>query len=129
MRKNLTHASVMALKPPATGQLDYWDTRKPGFGIRVSKGGTKTWLLMYRQHGRKRRLTLGRFPEMSVAEARARATSTLGDVVKGVRPGRGARSRQGGPDFRRTGRALPRASCAREKKAAVGRRGPVHAQR
>jgi len=86
LKKNLTHATVSALKAPATGQSDFWDTRKPGFGIRVSKGGTKTWLLMYRQHGRKRRLTLGRFPDLSVADARARATGTLGDVVKGANP-------------------------------------------
>jgi len=86
VKKTLTHASVAALKPPISGQIDYWDARKPGFGIRVSKGGTKSWLLMYRQHGRKRRLALGRFPEVSVADARARATSMLGDIVKGANP-------------------------------------------
>ncbi|HEY1852573.1 MAG TPA: Arm DNA-binding domain-containing protein, partial [Candidatus Binataceae bacterium] len=86
MQKNLTHAAVAALKPPIEGQIDYWDSRKPGFGVRVSMGGTKTWLLMYRQEGRKRRLTLGRFPAISVADARARATAALGDIVKGSDP-------------------------------------------
>jgi integrase len=86
MKKNLTHQTVAALKPPATGQIDYWDKRKPGFGIRVSKGGTKTWLVMYRQQGRKKRCPLGHFPDMSVADARAKATATMGDVAKGADP-------------------------------------------
>ena len=86
MKKNLTHAVVTALKKPAAGQVDYWDTRKPGFGIRVSNGGTKSWHVMYRQHGRKRRLSLGQFPELSAADARSKATAYLGDIAKGMDP-------------------------------------------
>jgi len=99
MKKNLTHASVAALKSPPGGQVDYWDTRKPGFGIRVSKGGTKTWLLMYRQHGRKHRLALGRFPDMSVADARTQATSRLGDIVKGADPAQERAQAKSDPTF------------------------------
>jgi integrase len=91
LKKNLTHATVAALKAPATGQVDYWDTRKPGFGIRVSPAGTKTWFVMYRAHGRKKRLKLGRFSlnsefHVSVADARAKAASKLGAVAQGADP-------------------------------------------
>ena len=43
-------------------------------------------MLAYRQDKRQHRMTLGRFPELSVADARAKATSTLGDIAKGVDP-------------------------------------------
>ncbi len=99
MQKNLTHAVVAGLKPPIEGQIDVWDTRKPGFGIRVSKGGTKTWLLMYRQHGRKRRLALGHFPAVSVADARDHATSALGDIVKGSNPAEDRARAKADPTF------------------------------
>ncbi len=42
----------------------------PGFGLRVSQGGQKTWVVMYRAGGRKRRLKLGTFPLMGLADAR-----------------------------------------------------------
>ena len=86
MRKTLTHANVEALKPPSSGQIDYWDTRTPGFGVRVSMGGAKSWILMYRRGGRKRRLVLGRFPEMGLADARLSARGHLGDIARGADP-------------------------------------------
>jgi len=55
----------------------------PGFGIRVTEGGTKTWLLMYRQNGRKVRYTLGRFPALSLADARREASRVLGSIAEG----------------------------------------------
>jgi integrase len=89
LKKNLTHAVVAGLKPPTDPkqpQLDVWDSRKPGFGLRVTSRGVKAWMLMYRTHGRKVRLTLGRFPALSVADARARATSILGEIARGGDP-------------------------------------------
>ena len=99
MKKNLTHTTVMALKAPLTGQVDYWDVRKAGFGIRVSKGGSKTWVVAYRQNKRQRRLTLGRFPNLSVADARAKATSVLGDVANGGDPGADRARAKADPTF------------------------------
>jgi integrase len=86
MKALLTTTSVQSLKPPAQGQIDVWDKRSPGFGIRVSMGGTKTWIAMYRKDGHKRRLVLGRFPGMSLADARTAAKRYLGDVAKGLDP-------------------------------------------
>jgi integrase len=99
VKKNLTHAVVAALKSPPSGQLDYWDTRKPGFGIRVSLGGAKTWLLMYYQSGQKKRLTLGRFPAVSVADARAEATRKLGEIAKGEDPAADRARAKADPNF------------------------------
>jgi len=42
-----------------------------GFGIRVFPNGAKHWIFVYRQSGKRRIMTLGHYPEMSLADARA----------------------------------------------------------
>jgi hypothetical protein len=44
----MTARSVEAIRLPAAGQIDYWDADHPGFGLRVSAGGRKAWVAMYR---------------------------------------------------------------------------------
>jgi integrase len=69
----MTVRSVDAIRPPTSGQIDYWDADHPGFGLRVSAGGRKAWVAMYRHGNVKRRLTLGTYPALSLAEAREKA--------------------------------------------------------
>ena len=71
---------------PENGQIDYWDTSVPGFILRVSYGGRKVWGLIYRHEGRKRRLTLGTYPPLSLADARAKANDALREVAQGKDP-------------------------------------------
>ena len=85
-RMKFTARGVEAIKAPKFGQVDYWDTGFPGFGLRSSEHGTKTWGLMYRFGGRKRRLKLGNCPGMSLSAAREKAGAALQDVEKGVDP-------------------------------------------
>jgi integrase len=72
-RIKMTVRSVEAIRPPASGQVDYWDADQSGFGLRVSAGGRKAWVAMYRHGNVKRRLTLGTYPTLSLAEAREKA--------------------------------------------------------
>ena len=58
-------------------QTDYWDETVPGFGMRVSKGGTRTWVVMYRYNGTKRRMKIGTYPNKSLADARDEARNAL----------------------------------------------------
>ena len=75
MRAKLTDLSVSSLKPPARGQFTCWDTALRGFGIRVSVAGAKSWVVMA---GRSRKLsTLGRYPAMSLKDARVAAKLAL----------------------------------------------------
>jgi integrase len=69
----MTVRSVEAIRLPAAGQIDYWDADNPGFGLRVSAGGRKAWVTMYRHSNVKRRLTLGTYPALGLAAARAKA--------------------------------------------------------
>lgn len=86
MNRHLTDATIRGLKAPATGQYDVWDAKLPGFGIRCSHGGSMTWCLLYRANGQKRRLSLGRYPMMGLAQARQAARQKLGEVASGGNP-------------------------------------------
>jgi integrase len=80
----LTDLSVRALKAPASGQQTYWDKALPGFGVRVSLGGTKTYILV---HGlRRSRTTIGRVGVVGLSAARKRARELLAAKTLGVVP-------------------------------------------
>lgn len=74
-RINLTDMSVRALKAPATGQKVYFDRALPGFGIRISYAGAKSWIVV--TGGRRRYVTLARYPDVSLREARIAARTAL----------------------------------------------------
>jgi integrase len=55
-----------------SGRVDHFDSSHPGLHLRVSATGRKTWLFAYRLVNGKilqRRMTLGDYPELSVAGA------------------------------------------------------------
>lgn len=82
----LTDAIVATADPPESGRLELWDTELPGFGLRVSPAGRRSWQVMYRVDGRKRRLSLGVFPALPLKLARDTARATLKEVAKGNDP-------------------------------------------
>ena len=82
----LTDAIVAQAEPPQTGRLELWDAELPGFGLRVTPAGQRSWQVMYRIEGRKRRLTLGSFPALPLKLARDAARATLKEVAKGKDP-------------------------------------------
>ncbi|MEL6687312.1 MAG: Arm DNA-binding domain-containing protein, partial [Pseudomonadota bacterium] len=70
-----------------------WDIELKGFGLKVSKGGTKSYVLKYRAgSGRRaptRRMTIGRHGSPWTPEqARRTAKSLLGQVALGKDPAR-----------------------------------------
>ena len=71
----LTDLAIRTLKAPDRGQKTYFDDLLTGFGVRISQGGTKTFVLM---HGRERKLTtIGRVGIIKLKEARERAKEYL----------------------------------------------------
>jgi len=58
----------------ALPQTDYFDETVKGLALRVTKHGTKAWTFHYTTGGRRIRLTLGRYPAISLAQARTIAT-------------------------------------------------------
>jgi hypothetical protein len=83
---SLTETKIRHVAPPEGGQITIWDKALPGFGVRITPKGTKTFALLYRINGRMRRATLGRYPIVTLAEARERARNYLNQVSGGVDP-------------------------------------------
>jgi hypothetical protein len=90
-RKNLTEEGVAKLKPPAAGQIDYFDALVPGLILRLGYGGSKTWLVRHylkRRNGDGKKISvptthkIGRYPILKVKEARDKARLFLADPVK-----------------------------------------------
>jgi len=74
---------------PAKGRVEFLDPPMPGhgtFGVRVNKT-CKSFILLYSFHNHPRRLTLGTYPDLSLAEARAKAAQAVELLRQGVDPG------------------------------------------
>lgn len=86
-RETLTPRSVAAKKVPAGEVLaEFWDAVVPGLALRVGAGGAKTWAVRYRANGRQRRLKLGRYPTLSLADARDAARDAINAAQAGQDP-------------------------------------------
>jgi integrase len=86
-RIKFTDRSLKALKPPPRPQqLDYFDDILPGFGLRVSYNGRKSWVVLYRCNGVKGRVTMGRFDVLPLADAREKARDALKAAATGNDP-------------------------------------------
>jgi integrase len=83
----LTQAAADKLKPPAEGNETYWDSQCPGFGLRLSARGRRTWIAKYRVGKKQEMETLGTMAVItSVADARARARASMTKAHDGVNP-------------------------------------------
>ncbi|EME3609784.1 integrase family protein [Yersinia enterocolitica] len=77
-----TKASIAALPPdPAGGRLEYRDTAVNGLILRVGASGVKSFCISRKRNGKFIRATLGRFPDLSIENARAKALELLGEVA------------------------------------------------
>ena len=85
---SFTDRGVKTLPPPAGGQIDYFDPdqKPPGFGVRVSHGGTRSWIYLYRHNGTKCRLKLGKVGDVGLRAARDGAWDAHEQVRKGKDP-------------------------------------------
>jgi integrase len=83
----LTIRAVKAIKPVPKKDVVEWDTALSGFGVRVKPSGTISYVVQYRnQHGRSRRLTIGKHGVFSPEEAREEARQLLAAAARGDDP-------------------------------------------
>ena len=85
----LTKSKIAEVPIPPAGQRSImWDTEVKGFGIRVSPGGARTYILRYRMGGRDtqaRTVTIGQHGSPWTPDlARKRAVELLGQVRSGI---------------------------------------------
>lgn len=84
-RLKLTAKTVESLKP-TDERCDYFDMNLPGFFIRVTPNGVKTYGVMYRHAGRKVRFTIGTTEKWSLADAREKGQEAIRQAAKGHDP-------------------------------------------
>lgn len=96
-RRELTVKVIEKLKAP-TGPdpIEHYDATVPGFGVRVTSAGTKSWVLVYMSPTtrRRRRFTIGRVDlatpnevtSFNLQQARLKASTLRGEIAAGADP-------------------------------------------
>src|ERR1035437_3424161 len=107
---SLNDAALRSLPTPEAGQLVYWDSGLTSFGVRVSQGGSKTFILNISNSRR----AIGRYPVISLSEARGEAKRILAEKDPWQTPPAAARIPTGGEDIpRRQTERTTRKHCPR----------------
>jgi integrase len=106
MARRLTELACQRAKAVPGKRVELFDGPGgvPGLALRITERGIKSWSVYYRVGGRLRRLTLGRFPELGLAETRRKARAALEQADRGVDPA--------GPPERRRGQDTVASVCA-----------------
>jgi integrase len=87
----LTDPKIENLKPATAadgGRYEVLDTQVPGFGVRVTQRGTRTFMLKTRYPGSSNptRRALGEYPVISLSDARQKAINWLVLIKRGIDP-------------------------------------------
>lgn len=102
MRKTLTQKFVESVKP-SDRRADYWDDAVRGLSLRVAPAPSdvKTWCCLYRNKTDRKvkRVTVGRFPLVSLAEARKAARPILRDASLGLDPAAAKKEKRDASSF------------------------------
>lgn len=85
-KKVLTEVKIKQFVLPKNGQEEHFDAALPGFAVRLTPKGTRSFVFFYRHNGKQRRKTLGRFPELTLAKARDKAREILRLLEAGKDP-------------------------------------------
>ena len=84
---NFTQQRIEKLPTPEKDRKDYYDTEVSKLICRVSPTGNKSFCVLKRTaNGKLQRVTLGKFPDVSVSEARKMAQSALTGLAQGINP-------------------------------------------
>ncbi|EIC29142.1 MULTISPECIES: integrase arm-type DNA-binding domain-containing protein [Methylomicrobium] len=83
---NFTQKRIAELPIPESGRLEYYDSGCPKLTCRVSSTGVKSFVLLKWTGRTAQRVTLGRFPDLTVDDARWMARDALGEFAQGVNP-------------------------------------------
>jgi integrase len=84
---NFTVQFLKNLKPAPKGKrLYFYDTKVRGLGISITDKGSISFLVYRKIEGRPERIILGRFPDLSIENARKMAIQTNAEIAQGKNP-------------------------------------------
>lgn len=98
---NFTQALIAKVQPPQNGKrIVLRDSKIAGLVCRISGKGVKTFSVFRRtKGGQPERVTLGRFPDVSVEQARSRAIKIIAAITDGKNPAEVRRAHRAEPTF------------------------------
>jgi integrase len=80
----LTDAQIKGLKPKAGTRYSKADGG--GLLLDITPGGVRSWIFRYRLNGKREKLVLGRYPDLSLKAARAKRDELATQVARGESP-------------------------------------------
>ncbi len=80
--------------PPKGERVSYRDARQPGLTLRITHTGVKSFVVYHRVRNKPVRVTLGRFPTMTIEQAHKQAAITLARIAGGINPNALKRAKQ-----------------------------------
>lgn len=84
---NFTKAVLETLPTPPTGKRGYYyDTKMRGLGISITSNGSRSFIVYRKVNGKPERITLGRFPDLSIEQARRKAENINATIAEGGNP-------------------------------------------
>src|SRR5574340_1384147 len=116
----LTKKLIEGAACPTQGQTFLRDDVLRGFGVRLTPG-SKSFFLEKLIHGQVRRMTLGRFGEMTLDEARANAKKRMVEIDEGRDPVAERRQRSIAPTFHDLEKMYLTRHAARSEERRVGK--------
>ena len=97
-RFSFTKEKIADLPSPAKGRFTYHDQKMRGLQLRVSSTGVKSFSVFRRvKGGEAGRVTLGKFPAMTVEQARKEASKIIAEFENGANPAAAKRTVRGEP--------------------------------
>lgn len=86
-RLNFTKRVLEELPKPEAGKRFYFhDTKVNGLLMAVTSAGVKSFQVYRKVRGKPVRVTLGRFPDMTIEQARRNAQAALSTMAEGISP-------------------------------------------
>lgn len=84
---NFTKATLEGLPiPSASKRAYYYDTKMRGLGISITGNGVRSFIVYRKVNGKPERITLGRFPDLSIEQARRKAEAINATIAQGGNP-------------------------------------------
>jgi integrase len=88
LARALTDSTIKGIRPPLSGRIEIADLRCAGLVFRITAAGVRSWSFRFRDPGtgKDARSTIGRYPDISLGQARKTADGLRGRVAEGINP-------------------------------------------
>lgn len=86
-KHNFTKSFISSIPSAKQGKRDYYrDTKVSGLEIMVTDKGSKSFKVTKKKDGRIIRVTLGKYPDLSIENARKKAHEVNAQIAEGINP-------------------------------------------